>query len=76
MSLKEFQRQADFAIVSNAGVKCALRRFGEEATKCDETIDVHFEECTLYKAKVYQQIKQQYFVGVREMDDRDIDKAE
>ena len=73
--LDELKKQANFAITSVAGGQCSRRKFAEESTKRVKTIDTYFEESTLHEAKVYLEIKQKYYVLMRDARDREIDNA-
>jgi len=59
ISLSEFQRQAEIAIVSSNGRKCSRQTFTEESSKRLKSMKDFIEENTLSDLKLYTKVRDQ-----------------
>ncbi len=60
ISLSEFQRQAQIAIVSSNGRKCNRQEFTEESSKRVKSMKDFIEENTLSDLKLYMKVRDQF----------------
>ncbi len=59
ISLSEFRRQAEVAIVSNNGRKCSRQEFTEDCSKRVKSMKDFIEENTLSDLKLYTKVRDQ-----------------
>ena len=59
ISLAEFKRQAEAAIISNSGQRCSRGKFSEDSSKRTKSITDFVEENTLRDLKLYTRAKNQ-----------------
>lgn len=76
MSLVDFKKKASQALITTSGKKCTARDFKKETVKRVKTLDVIFEENTLFEAKVYNEVKKTFLECIQEVKNLEIDKVE
>jgi len=60
ISIEEFKKKAQSALMTTSERKCSIREFKNEAIKRLKTIETFFEEKTLHEAKTYNQVREVY----------------
>lgn len=76
MPAERFKKKASNALTSQSGKRCTVREFKKESTKRVKTLDVIFEENTLFEAKVYNEVKKNFLEYKKEVMNLDLDKVD
>ena len=75
-SLLDFKKKATDVLTTQSGKKCSSRDFKKETVKRAKTLDVIWEENTLFEAKVYNEAKKTFLECIREVASVEVDEVE
>jgi len=63
-------------LTTQSGRKCSIREFKKEAVKRVKTLDVIFEENTLFEAKIHNEVRKTFLECIREVANVEVNKVE
>jgi tRNA uridine 5-carbamoylmethylation protein Kti12 len=75
-SLIDFKKKAARALTSQSGKKCSIRDFKKKAVKRVKTLDTILEENTLFKVKIYIEVRKTFIEFIQEVRNVNLDEVE